>query len=108
MCSHAGQPCAGDDNTYYYFTMVASKPDGRSDSATTVLRVRSGVIPTGSVQCAPQTSKVHCQHGEVLHVSWKPNPKCKRPSSAHAPLLLGKASASALQCAAANQCARSA
>lgn len=32
--------------------MVASKPDGRSDSATNVLRVRSGVIPTGTVQCA--------------------------------------------------------
>ena len=43
----------GDDTVYYYITLVASKPDGRSDSTTTVLRVRSGVIPTGTAQCAP-------------------------------------------------------
>ncbi|KAK9833282.1 hypothetical protein WJX81_002494 [Elliptochloris bilobata] len=48
----------GDDNTYYYITLVASKPDGRSDTATAVLRVRSGVIPTGTVQrsCLPAPS----------------------------------------------------
>ncbi len=44
---------AGDDTVYYYITLVASKPDGRSDSTTAVLRVRSGVIPTGTAQCGP-------------------------------------------------------
>lgn len=60
MLSCEAKVYAGDDNTYYYFTMVASKPDGRSDSATSVLRVRSGVIPTGSVQCAPGASTLYC------------------------------------------------
>ncbi len=42
--------------------MVASKPDGRSDSATNVLRVRSGVIPTGTVQCASPYPCMKLQH----------------------------------------------
>ena len=54
---------------YYYFTMVASKPDGRIDSVTNVLRVRSGVIPTGSVQCAPLAHSAF--HGMVLHKHWE-------------------------------------
>lgn len=52
----------GNDSIYYYITMAASKPDGRSDSATTVLRVRSGAIPTGTAQCGPPTPS-HCLSG---------------------------------------------
>jgi hypothetical protein len=57
---------AGDDTVYYYITLVASKPDGRSDSTTAVLRVRSGVIPTGTAQCGPaqpHTSQDQWCHG---------------------------------------------